>query len=456
MDRREFFRSASVLGIAAGVAAQASHRITPILGAEHQNPDSPSGGDVTCHPDESGVMKGAPPPEGKQVTRGNHYESQAKMRWAMQHWRELFPTQRVGRSNSPIILPRKKHDIRALTFLDTRGQATSVGRQLDHLDVDAISVLKHGKIAFEEYRHGMTPETPHATQSVYKSIVATVIATLIGEGSLEEGQTIESYVPELQGTALDGASIRQLLDMESGIKYEYVGPDNEFGRHIQSIGPEADATTGPVGNHQFMLALEKERRHGERMRYKEADPLALAWAAEKVTSQRFADLLHERVWARMGAEFDADATCDKLCQWTFFLSLTLRDLARWGLMCLNNGIVDGEQVVPACFFNDIRTKASVEKLAEVPLLGKLVPEGVGYRSFFYHHRKSSAIAAIGGLGQFCYINREYGTVVALFSTTPPWVKSDTPPEDFEEEDIFKRECRRERERWHLCKEIAKG
>jgi hypothetical protein len=402
------------------------------------------------------MMKGAPPPADKQVTRENREESQAKMRWAMQHWRELFPTQRVGRSASPIILPRTSRDIRTLTFSDTTGQTTTVERQLDRLDVNAFVVLTRGKIMIEEYRHGMTPETPHATLSIYKSIAATVIATLIDEGKLEENKTIESYVPELVGTAIDGATVRQLLDMESGIKYTYVGPDNELSRHIQSIGPAASELGVPVGNYNFLPTLDKERDHGERMRYKEADPMALAWAAEKRTGKRFADLLHERVWARMRAEFDADATCDQLCQWTFYLSVTLRDLARWGLMCLNDGSVNGERVVPACFFEDIRTNASVEKLVEVPLLGKFMPEGVGYRSFFYHHQKSGAIAAAGGMGQFCYINRKHNTVVAFFSTTPPWATLDSTTKGFEEEDIFERDCRLERERWHLCHEIAKA
>jgi CubicO group peptidase (beta-lactamase class C family) len=244
--------------------------------------------------------------------------------------------------------------------------------------------------------------------------------------------------------------------MESGVKYEYVGPNSEFSRHIQSIGPEARALKVPVGNYSFLATLDRKRNHGDRMSYKEADPLALAWAAEKRTGKRFADLLHERVWARMGAEFDADATCDPLCQWTFYLSVTLRDLARWGLMCLNNGTLNGKQIVPASFFEDIRANASVEKLSKAPLLGNFMPEGIGYRSFFYHHQESDAIAAVGGLGQFCYINRKHRTVVAFFSTTPPWAAAEATPEDFEEEDAFQRECRLERERWHLCHEIAKA
>lgn len=456
MDRREFVMGAGTMGFAATVAAWTSERIASAATSKADNFAPPDNAAAQYLPDTSDVMTGAPPPADKQVTRDNREDSQAKMRWAMQHWRELYPTQRVRRSEMPSVLPRKNRDLKALAFLDTTGQATTVGRQLDLLDVNAFIVLTRGKIEFEEYRHGMTPDTPHFTASVYKSIVATVIAALIGEGTLQETKTIESYVPEVVGKAIDGATVRQLLDMESGVKYGYVGPDSEFSRHKKSIGPDAQALGVPVGNYAFLRTLDKERQHGERLRYKEADPLSLAWAAEKTTGKRFADLLQERVWARMGAEFDADATCDPLGQWTFYLSVTLRDLARWGLMCLNDGKVNSEQVVPARFFGDLRENASVEKLMEMPLAGKFFPEGVGYRSFFYHQRKSGAIAAAGAMGQFCYINRRHQTVVAFFSTTPPSATRETTTKDLESAESFERDCRLERERWHLCHEIAKA
>jgi len=455
MDRRRFFRSAGTFGVMAALAGRTAQDVASASWSETGNDDAPNSSDVRCLPDTSGMMKGAPPPDDKQVTCENREESQAKMRWAMQHWRELFPTQRIRHSDATMILPRASRDIGTLEFEDTTGQLTTVRRQLDWLDVNAIIVLKHRKTIFEEYRHGMVPDTPHFTASIYKSVVATVIAALMDRGTLDETKTIESYVPELIGTAIDGATVRQLLDMESGVKYEYVGPDNEFARHIKSIGPPARELGVPVGNFNFLRSLKKERAHGERMRYKEADPLSLAWAAEKRTGKRFADLLQELIWEKMGAEFDADAMCDPLGQWTFFLSVTLRDLARWGLMCLNDGMLNGEQIVPAHFFEDIRRNASVERLVKSPLLGKFFPEGVGYRSFFYYQNTTGAIAAAGAMGQFCYVNRKYNTVVAFFSTTPPVPTSESTTKDFEQEESFERACRLERERWHLCHEIAR-
>jgi hypothetical protein len=179
------------------------------------------------------------------------------------------------------------------------------------------------------------------------------------------------------------------------------------------------------------------------------------WAAEKATGKRFSTLLSERIWSRIGAEFDADATCDQLGHWTFQLAFTLRDLARWGQMCLNDGLFHGSQIVPASFFQDIRKNASVERLSQAPTVGKFFPNGTGYRSFFYHQQQQCGdiIAAAGGYGQFCYVNREHDAVIVFFSTTWPWTADVAWGEPFEK--ALERECRGERERWQMCHEVAR-
>ena len=131
MDRRGFFKRAGAIGITAAVSEQASQDVAPSFCSAAAIADAPNEDRVKCLPDESGVMKGAPPPEDKQVTRENREQSQAKMRWAMQHWRELYPTQRVGRSATPLILPRTSRDVGSLVLSDTMGQKTTVERQLE-------------------------------------------------------------------------------------------------------------------------------------------------------------------------------------------------------------------------------------------------------------------------------------------------------------------------------------
>jgi CubicO group peptidase (beta-lactamase class C family) len=464
MDRRHFFQQASVAGVAATLGCYPSPSATDspsrvpesVVPAPEHTPGVQSEEGVRIRPSTGDVMREFPPAPDKQVTRWNYEESQDKLRWAMQHWRELFPTQRVHRGNHPIgVLPRRhRDDILQLEFTDATGASIQLGTQLERLDIDAFIVLKEGRILCEEYFHGMRPETPHAVYSINKSIVATVIATLLGDEQLEETRTIESYIPELRGTAYEGATLRQCLDMESGIRYTY-GVDNSdtIAQHERAISPSAREQGVPIGDYHFLATLGKTQLHGEGMIYKESDPGVLVWAAEKVTGQRFATLLSERVWSRLGAEFDLDATCDQLGHWTYHLALTLRDLARWGQMCLNDGRFHDQQVVPRSFFEDIRHNARVERLSNAPMVNEFFPPGIGYRSFFYHHQDSGdSIAAAGGYGQFCYANRRHNTVITFFSTTNPWSGQAAAGIPFEE--IFELDKQQERERWQLCHELS--
>lgn len=401
-------------------------------------------------------MRAFPPTPENQVTRENHEESQGKLRWAMQHWRELFPTQRVSRGENPIVvLPRRHRDIMSLRFENAAGVATTVGDQVRALSMDAFIVLHQGKILCEHYFHGMRPETPHMLYSMNKSIVSSVVATLLGK-EMKLGATIEKYVPELKDTAYVGAKIREILDMESGVLYRYAGDEPEVSAHERAISPVAKEQGGSVGDYNFIPTLKPEdkRPHGRGMRYKESDPGVLTWAAEKVTGNRFADLVADRIWGPLGCEFDMDAVCDPLGHFTHHLACCLRDVARWGLMCLNNGRFNNRQIVAAKFFRDIQENASVDRLAKSELTGELFPSGTGYRSFFYHHRKNGgAIAAAGAYGQFCYMNPRSSVVIAFFSSTEPWGAQLAAEVPFEQ--IFEKSRARELERTHLCHEIAK-
>jgi CubicO group peptidase (beta-lactamase class C family) len=454
MHRRHFFTAASSLGIAAtGCAQSTTSQETPTLQSET---GTQSGDGVVIHPWKSDVMSGFPPAPENLVTRENQEDSQEKLRWAMQHYRELFPTQRVSRGDNPFVaLPRKHRDIMGLEYQNAKGEKTTAGKQVRALVMDAFIVVHQGKILCEEYFHGMRPETPHMLYSINKSIVSSVIATLLGE-SLKPDQKIERYVPELKDTAYAGATIRQILDMESGVLYRYTGDDPEVAAHEKAISPDAEEHGGLVGDYNFIpkLKAEEERAHGKGMRYKESDPAVLVWAAEKVTGKRFADILSERIWGPLGCEFDMDAVCDPLGHFTHHLSCCLRDLARWGLMCLNKGQLNGNTIVPADFFNDIQQNASVDRLANSELTGDLFPPGTGYRSFFYHHRDNGgAIAAAGAYGQFCYMNPSSDVVIAFFSSTEPWGAQLAAKVPFEK--IFEKDRANELERRHLCHEIAK-
>lgn len=454
MNRRRFLRvTASGAGVTVAVAGTpatpARHSPSPVVSA-------PPARGAAVHPYDSPTMKGFPPSDDDQVTETNYRRSHAKCRWAMQHLRELYPTQPVScRNGANWELPRG-NEIHDLKYCDSTGKETSLRKHMEEHNTDGFLIMRHGEVVFEEYFRGMTPRTPHMLFSLIKSIEATVIATLIGDGILDLEATIEKYVPELKDTAYEGATVRQLLDMESGVRYGYdIDTESEFYRHQQSIGPAARQLKVPVGSYNFLPTLQRTREHGEGMGYKESDHIALVWAAEKVTGIRFADLFSERIWSKVGAECDAQVQCDQLGHWGLHLAVTLRDLARWGQMCLQDGKLDGKQIVPSAFFEDLRNNASVERLRQCPIAGNFFPAGIGYRSYFYRNEQhGEAIAGAGGMGQFCYVNPKYDTVIAFFSSECPWEASIAMGRPLDE--VTRESHRLERERWHACLEICQA
>lgn len=269
---------------------------------------------IVLHPSvPNEVMMGSPVSEENLVTRENWDSTPEKLRWAMQHWRELFPTQAVSRGLSPIVVLNRSHKpIINMGYEMSNGNSTTFLDAADSMKVDAILVLHQGEVVAEHYFHGMLPHTPHALTSVNKSIVSTVVFSLVSDGSLNLQTTIESYVPELAQSPYKGATLRQILDMQSAVK-------SVFEQHEKAISPTvADDAGVPAGEQNLLLTLPgiPTEQHGNSMYYKESDPAVLVWAAERVTGKRFADIASERLWSKIGAEFDLEVGCDTRCHWT--------------------------------------------------------------------------------------------------------------------------------------------
>lgn len=391
----------------------------------------------------SKVMTGTPVPEEHLVTPENWEATPENLRWALMHWRELYPTQGVSRGASPIsVLPRMHRPLLEKSFINEDGKMITFLDAAQEMQVDGLLVLHKGKIISEHYFNGMQPHTPHVLTSVNKSIVATIVLNLIAEGKLDQRKAIEEYVEELVGAAYEGASIRQLLDMLSAVDYSYTPDTGTFLQHNQSIRPNAQFCNVPIGDQKFLLTLSAlaGKSHGEAMFYKESDPAVLVWAAEKVTGERFADLVHDRLWSKLGAEFDVEVNCDSVGHWTHYTSMCLRDMGRWGQMLLNEGEFNGQQIVPKRLLRDIRQNASIELvrgfLERSPTTQNMLADGFGYRSFFWvDSQAGNAFGALGAYGQILYVNPNHHSVVAILASDKNWMLTN-------------------RERWHLCRKLS--
>jgi len=254
-----------------------------------------------------------------QVTLAN-WRTAPFHRWAFHHVRELIPSADIA--NDPA-------QVRRLPFeageLDLEGL-------LRETDTDAMAIVHRGKLVFERYANGMTEETPHILMSVSKSM----LGLLIHELGLDTGRGVVEVIPELEGTAYRETTIRHLLDMRAGIVWDedYLaasGPIVEY-RKATGWNPPGPGET-PSDLHSFYAGLKETEPHGGSVHYVSPNSDLLGWVVERVAGRRYADLMSERVWKKIGAERSAYITLDRLGapRCAGGMCATLRDLARIGV-----------------------------------------------------------------------------------------------------------------------------
>ena len=140
--------------------------------------------------------------------------------------------------------------------------------------------------------------------SVSKSIVGCVAGILAGRGALDVTAPVEQYVPEVAGSGYGGATVRDLLDMRTGVQFRetYDEPDAEVRVMERSMGWRPRLEGDPVGAYAYLASLGRAEPHGGTFTYRSADTDMLGWVCERAAGTRMADLVSTLLWQPMGAE----------------------------------------------------------------------------------------------------------------------------------------------------------
>jgi CubicO group peptidase (beta-lactamase class C family) len=265
-----------------------------------------------------GWMVGAPPPPEKLVrfADGSWFRF-PQTRWSFSNVRQLLPTSVVRRGEGPVAaLPRAEGaDIDAVTFQPIgRTDSMTWAESLAANYTDGILILHRGRIVYERYFGALAANRQHISFSVTKSFVATLAATLIAEGALNENATVASYLPELGSSAFGDATIRQLLDMTTSLDYteDYVDPKAPVWDYSRAGGFLARPPDyrGPESFFDYLKTIRKSGPHGQRFIYKTPNTEALGAVLRRVTGKSLSELLEARIFSRLGAEHDAFFTVD--------------------------------------------------------------------------------------------------------------------------------------------------
>jgi hypothetical protein len=268
----------------------------------------------------------------------------------------------------------------------------------------------------------MHPHTSHLLMSVSKSIVGCVAGILTAEGLVEPAAPASKYVPEVLGSGYDGVTVRNLLDMRTGVAFRetYTDPDAEVRVMERSMGWRPIRSGDPVGMYAYLVTLGGEGQHGGPFRYRSADTDLLGWVCERAAGDRMADLISTRIWRPIGAEQDAEITCDAVGSAVHDggISATARDVLRFGQLLLDGGRVGDRQVLPASWLGDARSPEDDVRRAFAASDSEPVLPGGWYRNQFWFvpGRNGHVLLALGIHGQLIHVDTSTRTVVVKLSS----------------------------------------
>lgn len=377
-------------------------------------------------PRRLGWMTGFPPPPGKLIMQPeSDYFSFPKLRWTVCHIRELLPTKQVSRGiGPPVPLPYEVDDgIDAVRFTPLGGEEQMTWKEsLSANYTDGILILHKGKVVYERYSGCLDETGKHAAMSMTKSMTGLLAEILVAEGVLDDSAKVSAIIPELSGSAFGSATVRQVMDMTTALDFseDYSDPQADIWAYSLAASPlpKPEGYDGPNGYFEYLRSVEQDGTHGEAFGYRTINTDALGWLVSRVTGRNLADLLAERIWSRMGAEQDAYMTVDRMG--TPFagggLSAGLRDLGRIGLLMLNGGGINGQQLFLQEVVEHIRAGGDKKAFAKA---GYKTLEGGSYRSMWWIlHNRHRAFAARGVHGQTIYVDPTAEMVIVRFSSFP--------------------------------------
>ncbi|MGB5254152.1 MAG: serine hydrolase, partial [Sedimenticolaceae bacterium] len=283
-------------------------------------------------------------------------------------------------------------------------------------------IFHRGKIVSERYLGCLDEVGKHGAMSMTKSLTGLLAEILVAEGKLDDTALVSSIVPELSDSAFGNATVRQVMDMTTGLAYseDYSDPNADIWKYSAAASPlpKPSDYEGPDGYFEYLQTVRPEGAHGDAFHYKTINTDALGWIVSRVSGKEVTELLSDRIWSRMGAEQDGYMTVDG--KGTPFagggLSAGLRDLGRIGLLMLNEGELNGQRLFPSQVVANIRSGGSKQAFAKA---GYKTLEGGSYRGMWWlFHNDHQAFAARGVHGQTIYVDPTADMVIVRFASYP--------------------------------------
>ena len=270
----------------------------------------------------------------------------------------------------------------------------------------ALLIVQDGKIRLERYGLDFGPEGRWTSFSVAKSFTSTLLGAALKDGYIDSlDDKVSAYIPDLQGSAYDNVTIRQLLTMTSGVAWneDYADPQSDVARfNTHEADPGVDVTVS------YMRQLEAQAPPGTQWVYKTGETNLIGVLVSSATGKTLSDYLSEKVWKPFGMQQDASwllgSTGHEISGCC--IQAATRDFARFGLFILGGGMAGGEPVLPEGWIADATRQHTETDRPEY---------GYGYQ---WWTLDDGAFMARGIFGQAIFIDPKRQLVIASNGNWP--------------------------------------
>lgn len=273
---------------------------------------------------------------------------------------------------------------------------------------NAFIVVRDDQIVYEGYFNGKTSDSIHTAFSASKSFASALIGAAIADDSIESiDDTVIKYVPEIAGRGLDALTIRDLLLMNSGIRYEY-NSDLPFYKH--PFGDDALTYYSPDLRRVALRVEADERPIGSAFHYNNYHLLLEGMILERSTGMTISEYLQEKIWKPMGAEYPASWSLDSersgFEKMESGMNARAIDFARFGLIFLHDGYWNGSQIIPEEWVHASTEPLSPDIRDWDPIFQDFLSDGGYYKYHWAGYRIAESVYdfwAAGHYGQYIYI-----------------------------------------------------
>ncbi len=336
--------------------------------------------------------------------------------WFFQNASEVFPTRTVSTAGETQLFGVRDGALEGFTYRFQDQDRTLEGLY-EEAYLSGLIILHNGEIVHESYGRGADAGTLFTTWSMVKSITSTLVGFAVKDGLIASvDDPLMTYLPELAGTAYEGVTVKQALQMSSGVRFDPNIWQGDLSDTVDVITNSALTQKDRIYN--LAIAYPRETEPGTDFNYNTAESQVLLELVRRVTGKTASQYLEEKAWRPLGMAHDGawildQASADGAEIGGAMFNASLRDWARFGQFIEQDGVWNGEALLP----EDWVDRASVSDEPHL-MPGETHPNPIRGYGWHWWTYEDGTFTASGANGQGLFIDRANNLVIARASAWP--------------------------------------